>query len=124
MGDAPPLGGPLLLWEHLTPTYGKLTVFVTLKSQLRGDAMSLNELQRIKQWHVAHRRDHPLEYHLWDAMLTLWVMGWVGWLPAYAFEQYWGLPLCALAVAAPSMYVTWRMKAHRERKLRCDWLRS
>ncbi len=43
--------------------------------------MTLNELQRIKQWHVHHRQDHPLEYHLWDAMLTLWLMGWVGWLP-------------------------------------------
>ena len=63
--------------------------------------MKLAELQRIKQWHVAHRAEHPLEYHLWDAMLTLWVMGWVGWLPAYAFEQFWSMPLCALAMAAP-----------------------
>jgi hypothetical protein len=86
--------------------------------------MTLNELQRIKKWHVAHRADHPVEYHLWDAMLTLWVMGWVGFLPAYAFEQFWTIPLCALAVGAPSMYVTWRMKAHRKQKLRCDWLRS
>ena len=67
--------------------------------------MTLNELQRIKQWHVAHRADHPIEYHLWDAILTLWVMGWVGFLPAYAFEQFWTLPLCALAIAAPGMYV-------------------
>lgn len=86
--------------------------------------MTLNELQRIKKWHVAHRADHPIEYHLWDAMLTLWVMGWVGFLPAYAFEQLWTVPLCALAVAAPSLYVGWRLKAHRKQKLRCDWLRS
>ena len=86
--------------------------------------MTLNELQRIKKWHVAHRNEHPVEYHLWDAMLTLWVMGWVGWLPAYAFEQFWSMPLCVLATAAPSMYVGWRMKAHREQKLRCDWLRN
>ena len=31
--------------------------------------MTLQELQRIKQWHVAHRADHPLEYHLWDVCL-------------------------------------------------------
>ena len=86
--------------------------------------MTLNELQRIKKWHVAHRNEHPVEYHLWDAMLTLWVMGWVGWLPAYAFEQFWSMPLCVLATAAPSMYVAWRMKAHRAQKLRCDWLRN
>ena len=36
--------------------------------------MTLNELQRIKQWHVAHKADHPLEYHLWDLVLTLWVL--------------------------------------------------
>jgi hypothetical protein len=64
--------------------------------------MKLAELQRIKQWHVAHRAEHPLEYHLWDAVLTLWVMGWVGWLPAYAFEQFWSMPLCAAA---------WRLRA-------------
>jgi DNA primase len=28
------------------------------------------------------------------------------------------------AMAAPSMYVAWRMKAHRAQKLRCDWLRN
>lgn len=86
--------------------------------------MKLAELQRIKQWHVAHRAEHPVEYHLWDAVLTLWVMGWVGWLPAYAFEQFWSMPLCVLAMAAPSMYVSWRLKAHRAHKLRCDWLRA
>ena len=43
--------------------------------------MSINELQRIKQWHVAHRHDHPLEYHLWDLMLIGWVMGLIGLLP-------------------------------------------
>jgi hypothetical protein len=25
--------------------------------------MKLAELQRIGQWHVAHRADHPVEYH-------------------------------------------------------------
>ncbi|RYF43653.1 MAG: hypothetical protein EOO25_02470 [Comamonadaceae bacterium] len=85
--------------------------------------MTLNELQRIKQWHVNHRHDHPLEYHLWDAMLTLWIMGWVGWLPALAFDQLWSAPLCLLAMAAPGLYVSWRVKAHQARRLRCDWIR-
>lgn len=39
--------------------------------------MTLEELQRIKQWHVDHKADHPLEYHLWDAVLTFWLRGWV-----------------------------------------------
>jgi hypothetical protein len=85
--------------------------------------MTLSELQRIKQWHVDHRGDHPVEYHLWDAMLTLWVMGWVGWLPAMALDAVWAAPLCMAAVFAPTLYVTWRARAHRMRRLRCDWIR-
>lgn len=83
--------------------------------------MTLNELQRIKQWHVAHRADHPVEYHLWDAMLTLWLVGWVGWIPALAFSVMWAAPACVLATLAPTLYVAWRVKAHRARRLRCDW---
>ncbi|MBI5279421.1 MAG: hypothetical protein HY854_23515 [Burkholderiales bacterium] len=84
--------------------------------------MTLDELQRIKKWHVAHRSDHPVEYHLWDVMLTLWVMGWVGWLPAFAFEAVWAVPLCLLAMSSPTLYVSWRGRAHRAHKLRCDWI--
>jgi hypothetical protein len=84
--------------------------------------MTLAEMQRIKQWHVEHKADHPLEYQLWDAMLTLWVMGWVGWLPAYALQELWAMPLCVLATAAPRLYAGWRMKAHRAHRLRCDWI--
>lgn len=84
--------------------------------------MTLQEMQRIKQWHVSHRGDHPLEYQLWDAMLTLWIMGWVGWLPAFAFDALWAAPLCVLAIAAPTLYAGWRSRAHRAHRLRCDWL--
>jgi len=84
--------------------------------------MTLSELQRIKQWHVANREGHPFEYHLWDAMLTLWMMGWIGWLPAFAMDQVLTMPLCLLGIAAPSLYVQWRAKAHREQRLRCDWV--
>jgi hypothetical protein len=85
--------------------------------------MSLDELQRIKQWHVSHRDGHPLECHAWDAMLTLWLVGWVGWIPAFTFDALWAAPLLAIATAAPSLYVAWRVRAHRAKRLRCDWLR-
>ena len=84
--------------------------------------MTLAELQRIKQWHLAHRRDHPVEYQIWDAMLTVWLMGWVGWLPAFTFDALWAAPLLVLGMSAPTLYVGWRMRAHRARRLRCDWL--
>jgi len=83
--------------------------------------MTLTELQRIKQWHVHHREDHPFEYHLLDGVLTLWLMGWVGWLPALAFGQVMVLPLCLLGMALPGLYVTWRLRADTRQRLRCDW---
>ena len=85
--------------------------------------MKLEEMQRIKQWLVAHQREHPVEYHTWDAMLTLWLAGWVGWIPAFAFDALWAAPLLALSMSAPTMYAAWRVRAHRLHRLRCDWLR-
>jgi hypothetical protein len=84
--------------------------------------ITLSELQRIKRWHVDHRGEHPLEYHLWDAVLTLWVMGWVGWLPAFAFEMPLAYPVCLVAMLTPTLYVAWRSRAHSLHRLRCDWL--
>jgi hypothetical protein len=84
--------------------------------------MQLAEMQRIKQWQVDHRFTQPLEYHLWDAVLTAWLMGWIGCLPAVALDALWALPLCALGIGAPGIYVAWRSRLHRGHRLRCDWL--
>ena len=84
--------------------------------------MTLDELQRIKHWHVRHRQDHPVEYQAWDMMLTVWLTGWVGWIPAFAFGAVWAVPLCAAGMLTPTLYVAWRTRAHRQGRLRCDWL--
>lgn len=85
--------------------------------------MTLAEIQRIRQWHVEHRHDHPVEYHLWDTVLTLWLLGWVGWLPAFAMgEAAWIAPLCLVGMHAPATYTRWRARAHERHRLRCDWL--
>lgn len=84
--------------------------------------LPLCEIQRIKRWHVAHRADHPLEYHLWDAVLTLWVMGCLGWLPALLLNAWWTTPLLAAAFLTPQLYVNFRRRASRAERLRCDWL--
>jgi hypothetical protein len=84
--------------------------------------LTLSELQRIRQWLVAHRAEHPVEYNLWDAVLTVWLMGWLGWLPALTLEMEWMLPLCLAATMSPGFYVHWRERAHAARRLRCDWL--
>jgi hypothetical protein len=84
--------------------------------------MTLNELQRIKQWHVEHRTAHPLEYHLWDLVLTLWMLGWVGWFPLCAFGEPLTAWVCLIGIFMPRLYVAWRARAHAHRTLRCDWL--
>ena len=84
--------------------------------------LTLAALQRIKQWHLAHRSDHPLEYQVWDTVLTLWVLGWVGWLPAFALDVYLAYPLCLLGMATPQLYVSWRASAHARGRLRCERL--
>lgn len=84
--------------------------------------MDLDTLQRIKRWHVRHQHQHPVECRAWDAMLTLWVVGWVGWIPAFTFDAVWAGPLLAFAMSAPTMYVALREKAHKARRLRCDWI--
>ena len=84
--------------------------------------MNLDALQRIKRWHVAHQRERPVEYNAWDAMLTLWLAGWVGWVPAFVFGALWAAPLLVLAMSAPKLYVMWRKREHHARRLRCDWL--
>lgn len=83
--------------------------------------LPLAKLQRIKKWHVEHRPEHPLEYQLWDTMLILWVLGRVGWLPAFALDAPWAYPLCLAAMLAPQLYVGWRLKADAMQRLRCDW---
>ncbi|MFZ4288571.1 hypothetical protein [Variovorax sp. HJSM1_2] len=84
--------------------------------------LTLNDLQRIKQWHVQNKYQHPIEYHLLDAVLTCWLMGWVGWLPALMFDAEWAFPLCMLAMHLPSCYVYSRTIAHQRQRVRCDWL--
>lgn len=84
--------------------------------------LSLIEIQRIKRWHVAHRADHPLEYHLWDAVLTIWVMGYVGWVPVVVLDTWWAIPLLLASFLAPHLYVHFRRRASYAERLRCDWL--
>lgn len=84
--------------------------------------LGLNDLQRIREWQVAHRAEHPLEYHVWDCVLVLGIMGYVGWLPAMALDLPEVYPLCLAAMLVPDLYAALRASAHRLQRLRCDWL--
>ena len=86
--------------------------------------LTLAQLQRLKNWRIAQRAAHPVECQIWEAVLTLWVMGWMGWLPAYTFEAPWAYPLCILGILLPQLYVYGRARAHALNRLRCDWLEA
>lgn len=87
-------------------------------------ALSLSELQRLRHWREMQRehRQHRLECAAWEAVLTLWVLGWTAWLPALALG--WGLliPLCVAGILMPQTYAYLRARAHAVGRLRCDWL--
>ena len=86
--------------------------------------MTLAQLHAVKRWHVAHKRERPLEYHAWDTVLTAWVVGWMG-EPA-AFLLWWpGVAAgCVVLFLAPTLYVALRRWLHRTGRVRCDWLES
>ena len=86
------------------------------------DRVTLAQFQRIRHWREACCSSHSLECWLWEAVLTLWMMGWVGWLPAFEADASWAYPLCLLGIFSPRFYVYWRVRAHQAGQLRCDWL--
>ena len=84
--------------------------------------MTLQQLSQVKHWHVAHRRDHPVEQQAWDLVLMAWMCGWIGAPAALILGQPVAFAACVLMLCAPSLYVWLRSDLHRTRRLRCDWL--
>ena len=86
--------------------------------------LSLRQLHRLKQWRSLQRecRTHRLECAVWDGVLTLWILGWTGWLPVLALGLPPLLPLCLAGILAPQLYAYARARAHAMGRLRCDWL--
>ena len=86
------------------------------------DRITLAQFQRLKHWREARHHTHPFERRMWETVLTLWMMGWIGWLPAFASDAPWAYPLCLLGIFSPQIYVFFRIKAHQSQRLRCEWL--
>ena len=84
--------------------------------------MTLAELTAMKAWHVAHREGRPLEFHSCDAILTLWLIGWVGTPGCWLLSDGWTTLACASLVLVPETYLRWRTRLHQRGRLRCDWL--
>lgn len=84
--------------------------------------MTVQQLSVLKQWQVAHREQQPLEFHAWDAVLTLWLLGWAGIPAAALLGQPLLVVLCFALIPAPRLYVRWRRHLHTLGRMRCDWL--
>jgi hypothetical protein len=84
--------------------------------------VTLTQFQDLKAWHLRHWREQPLEKHLWDAVLTVWLIGWVGG-PVSLVLQHPSLAAGSLMLLClPNGYVALRRRLHITRRLRCDWL--
>ena len=86
--------------------------------------MKLDQFHDLKLWHQRHRREQPLEKHVWDMVLTFWLAGWVGGPAAFLIHAGWALVLCGALLFLPSAYVALRRRLHRLKIVRCDWLRT
>jgi hypothetical protein len=84
--------------------------------------MTLDQFQQLKQWHLRHRDDHPMEGHIWSALVTLWMVGWVGTPTAWLLRWHETALVTALFIFVPGAYVAWRARLHRRGRLRCDWI--
>ncbi len=84
--------------------------------------MTLAQLHDLKLWHEGHWREYPLEKSLWEAVLTLWLIGWVGVPTACLVHALWALALCGAFFFLPGTYVAIRRRLHRAGILRCDWI--
>ena len=84
--------------------------------------MRLAQLHDLKVWHQLHWRRHPLEKNNWDAVLTFWLAGWVGFPTAWLTHTTWAEAACVPLVFLPGLYVALRHRLHRARIVRCDWI--
>jgi hypothetical protein len=83
--------------------------------------MRLQEFHALKVWHRQHGR-HPVEKNVWDAVLTIWLLGWVGAPSAFLLHAGWAEAACLSVLFLPGLYVTLRRSLHRAHLVRCDWI--
>jgi hypothetical protein len=84
--------------------------------------MTLQQFQELKIWHSRQGNRHPVERAIWDAVLTMWMIGWVGGATAFILKQGWVELACVSVIFLPGVYVSVRRWLHNKRRLRCDWI--
>ena len=85
-------------------------------------AMTLDQLHDLKIWYGRHGRRRPIEKNVWDAVLTLWLMGWMGLPIAWVLHRPFTAASSVALTFLPNAYVALRKWLHRAHRLRCDWL--
>jgi len=83
--------------------------------------MTLDQHHELRLWHLRHARQRPVEKNLWDTVLTLWLIGWVGGPVVLVLGWPWVEPACLAMIFLPGLYVALRRHWHRRGRLRCDW---
>ena len=86
--------------------------------------MTLEQFNDLRLWHLRHMREQPLEKHIWDIVLTIWLAGCVGEPTALLTHAQWAFVLCFALIFLPGSYVRLRRRLHLARVLRCDWIRA
>ena len=84
--------------------------------------MTLDQFHSLKVWHQLHVRRHPVEKHVWEAVVTLWMMGIVGGPAAFLIHRGWAIAVCFALLFLPGAYVALRKRLHRAQVLRCEWI--
>ena len=84
--------------------------------------MTLLQFHSLKTWHLRHWRQHPVEKHTWDAVLTVWCAACVGALVAVVLAEPVGEMACLALMFLPGIYVKLRAYLHHAGRLRCDWI--
>ena len=85
--------------------------------------MRLREFQALKVWYGQHGHN-PVERNVWDGVLTIWVLGWIGGPTAFILNTGWAEAACLCLLFLPEAYVALRRRLHRRRWLRCDWINA
>ena len=84
--------------------------------------MTLHQFHELKIWHQRQGRRHPVEHSLWDAVLTAWLLGWIGVPASFLLHSGWAEAASFALLFLPGAYVALRRWLHRTRRLRCDWI--
>ncbi|WP_372528618.1 hypothetical protein [Piscinibacter sp.] len=84
--------------------------------------MTLQQFHALKLWHTRHGRNHVVERTIWELVLTLWLVGWVGAAVSTVLAIVWAQLACLVLLFLPQIYVAWRTRLHRHGQLRCDWI--